>query len=289
MRPGRVSDVRERKPFDFSESGDWPVESISRSQYSWLVPSNKAESFRATATPEVFERFIRVPGKGVYAQALMRLGIAGRFTAVLTTSARTGRLFCRIHRVLTEQGDDRAMKKTLLIGFAGCLLVLAGVRLDRSAVLAQPGEVNANSESPSDDQLSEGALVQLGSARLRHRSYVRQVAYSPDGRLIASRCVNNDVGVLLWNAQDGRHMRHLHCKNRRGWVEDFAFSPDGKWLVAAWLYKSLTLWEVSTGKLRWELEGDQAKAESVAFAPNNRLLSALLMDPLSCDRPRTGH
>ena len=210
-------------------------------------------------------------GNNVYAQALIRLGSSGRSTVALTTSARAGRLFGRIRRVITEQPrEDRAMKKGLLIGFACCLLLFAGIRLDQRPILAQPAD---DEKSASDEKLPERALVQLGSNRLRHRSYVGQVAYSPDGQLIAARCVNNDVGVHLWNAQDGRHVRHLNSENRRGWVEDFNFSPDGKWLVAAWLYKGLTLWDVSTGKLQWELKGDEAKAKSVAFAPDNKFIA----------------
>jgi WD40 repeat protein len=165
------------------------------------------------------------------------------------------------------------MMKILLIGFAGCLLIFAGVRLDRSAALAQP-----EAESSSDEELPEGALLQLGSARLRHRDSIQRVAYSPDGRLFAARGSNNDAGVHLWNAQDGRHVRHLHSKNRRGWVEDLSFSPDGQWLVATWLHQDLSLWNVSTGKLRWELDGDKAKAKSVAFGPKGDAIAVAAPD-----------
>lgn len=206
-------------------------------------------------------------GKGIYARALMRLGSAGRFTAALTTSARSGRLFGRIRRILTEQReDDRAMKKRLLVGFACCLLLIAGLRLEPRAVLGEPAEIHA--KAVPDESLPENALVQLGSDRLRQRSSVQQVAYSPDGRLIAARGINNDSGVHLWDARNGRHVRHLNREIKWGWVKDFAFSPDGKSIVATWIDKGLTLWDVSTGRLRWEVAGSEAKAKSVAFAPD---------------------
>src|SRR5262249_38109175 len=57
------------------------------------------------------------------------------------------------------------------------------------------------------DPLPEGALLRLGTVRLRHGDGVCAVAYSPDGKLLAS--VSRDRTLRLWDAATGRQVRRL--------------------------------------------------------------------------------
>ena len=61
-----------------------------------------------------------------------------------------------------------------------------------------------------------------------HTSYVYPVAYSPDGRWIASG--SWDKTVRLWDAATGEPCATLP---HPGVVRDLAFGPDGTWLVTA--------------------------------------------------------
>ena len=58
-----------------------------------------------------------------------------------------------------------------------------------------------------------------------HRSHIRSVAISPDGRLIATGAVN-DGTVRLWDAQTGREVRTMpgHAHDAQVYC---SFSPDG--------------------------------------------------------------
>ena len=62
-----------------------------------------------------------------------------------------------------------------------------------------------------------------------HDAEVRSVAFSPDGKLLASG--SGDNTVKLWDAATGAEVRTLSGHSR--WVTSVAFSPDGMWLTYA--------------------------------------------------------
>jgi WD40 repeat protein len=57
-----------------------------------------------------------------------------------------------------------------------------------------------------------------------------------------------------------------------------AFSPDGRMVAAGGIDQSIWLWEVSTGKLRAQLEGHHGYIQAVAFSPDGRTLASACND-----------
>jgi len=99
------------------------------------------------------------------------------------------------------------------------------------------------------------------------------LAFSPDGRLLASGCAGGDVHI--WNAANGE----LYCRlpNHEFWVSSLCFSPDGQTLATTGserAKKVVRLWEVRSGKERGQLAVPTDRGGSLAFSPDGRLASA---------------
>ncbi len=126
--------------------------------------------------------------------------------------------------------------------------------------------VGALAAGRADDPLPEGATLRLGTLRLRHTGDVNAVAFSPDGKILATAA---DDTVRFWDVRDGSEV----CRLKAEWaVKALAFSPDGKWLVRAdrWVH----LHEAATGKLIRSFKDKAYSASAVALSADGKLIAA---------------
>jgi WD40 repeat protein/serine/threonine protein kinase len=100
-----------------------------------------------------------------------------------------------------------------------------------------------------------------------HGDMVLSVAFSPDGKRIASG--SRDNTVKIWDTEKGGEpLRTLVGHN--GGVPSVAFSPDGKRIVSGSWDETLKIWDVETGREVRTLRGHKAEVTSVAFSPDGK-------------------
>jgi WD40 repeat protein/serine/threonine protein kinase len=107
--------------------------------------------------------------------------------------------------------------------------------------------------------------------------FVREVAFSPDGRHLGAACgdatTEKPGAILIWDAMIGRLLHTLegHIKP----VIGVAFSADSKRLASTAFDHKVKIWDVGTGQEALTLHGHSDGLDGVAFSPDGwRLASA---------------
>jgi WD40 repeat protein/serine/threonine protein kinase len=107
-----------------------------------------------------------------------------------------------------------------------------------------------------------------------HSSWVIAVAFSPDGKQIASASsvLKNALGeIKIWERATGRVLHTL--LGHVGPVVGVAFSPDGKHLASAGWDSTVIVWDAATGERLHTLSGHSEYLSGVAYSPDGKLLA----------------
>jgi WD domain, G-beta repeat len=97
-----------------------------------------------------------------------------------------------------------------------------------------------------------------------HTATVFGIAWSPDGRRIASGSA--DKTVQVWDATDGHHI--FTYSGHTWWVLDVAWSPDGKHLASAGADNTVQVWDATDGHHIFTYTGHTDTVIGVAWSPD---------------------
>jgi WD40 repeat protein len=144
------------------------------------------------------------------------------------------------------------------------------------------------------DAATQRVLVKFAG----HSRSVYCVAFSPDGRLVASGDGEPDEKpgtVHVWDAGTGRPIYSF--KGQKGgtpgeghsWsVTSVAFCPDGKRLASASLDQSVKLWDLTNGKQLLDLRGQPGPVNAVVFSPDGKWFAGALSVEDQLGTPKRG-
>ena len=126
----------------------------------------------------------------------------------------------------------------------------------------------------SEDFIPAQKIKDLSKLTLASNSgRVNSVAFSPDGRTIASGSYNGFV--QLSDVASGKQLRFFYASHsKHGWVGSVAFSPDGKTIASGGSDKRFKLWDAATGKLIADFTGHASAVSSLAFSPDGKTIAS---------------
>jgi WD40 repeat protein len=112
----------------------------------------------------------------------------------------------------------------------------------------------------------------------KHGKSIRGLAFSPDGKLLATSGWEQEKGkyvIRLWDADTGRQVQRLLDDAHYGGIELLAFGPDGKTLFSAAGGRGPVLWDLQTGKPNRRFDaGENVWTRALTFSRDGKLLAS---------------
>jgi WD40 repeat protein len=173
-------------------------------------------------------------------------------------------------RVLTTSGEPGASRMFYGVAWSPDGKALASASGDGRILLWNPaGDKSARGSSFDKPRLEIPA----------HKAPVMSVAWSPDGKTLASAAQSNQFA--LWDPGTGMLRRGFAARASTGFppdmtkVSDLVWSPDGRTLASGDGQGAIVLWETSTGQVRRFLPiSPGAFTSGISWSPDGKSLAS---------------
>ncbi len=178
-----------------------------------------------------------------------------------------------------SQAPGRVSRRTMIVGLGlaglavagGGLAWLAFPRGKQSFSVSGQTPKPASSPGPTPTPIPPGSLLYTYRG---HSALVNAVAWSPDGRRIASGSYDHTVQV--WDAANGSHA--FTYRGHSNPVNAVAWSPDGRRIASGSNDKTVQVWDAADGGHAFTYRGHSDVVLAVAWSPDGKRIASGSVD-----------
>ncbi len=246
---------------------------------------------------ELFAKYHADPGPNWWSAAYVWLGEDHQSPRPLFTHSTTGQLEFLLppgrYRIMAYGDETFNTEQTIDVKPGHRLLNLGVVEVSPNNAIKEGifrgfwrsvhRDPRAAESGLGDEKRIKFRRPRLGTALAGEARQVQDVAYSPDGTLLATaHWYESEPGeVKLWDTKTGKLGASLPVTVKEGGVLALRFSPDGK-IVAGSVGVLpnpkppgvVVLWDVAGRRELKTLHGHSARITALAFAPDGRSLAS---------------
>ena len=152
------------------------------------------------------------------------------------------------------------------LGLAGLILVGGGITW---FTVAHDHAVSSSLATPSPRSLPLSLGTRLYIFR-GHSQQIRGIAWSPDGKHIASASYDNTVRV--WEVTEGGHV-YVYLGHFSA-VYTVAWSPNGKFIASAGYDQTVQVWDPTSGYSIYTYLGHKSTVRGVVWSPDSKRIAS---------------
>jgi WD40 repeat protein len=250
--------------------------SLSDLDYQYLAASQELEKHKMQTALEaekqarqILESARHKARRQTYIGAgILGLSLLGAVVVAVTTEQARQRAFSAIE---AERLGNNAIERFKGNQIDGLLMAMEAGQSLKSLVNQKQSIVDYPAFSPILSIQDILAQIQEKNSWQAHSESVNSVAFSPDGKIIASG--GADKTIKLWDVTTGQVIKTLFTGHNNGFYS-VVFSPDGKTIASGGADKTIKLWDVTTGQVIKTLTKPNNGFYSVVFSPDGKTIAS---------------
>jgi WD40 repeat protein/serine/threonine protein kinase len=162
-------------------------------------------------------------------------------------------------------------RRTFLIGLLGAAAISGGAAWlgfgeKQPHGPAAPPKTPGVTTTATSDHAAQGNIYTYTA----HQARVGAVAWSPDGKRIAS--ASDDQSVLICDALKGKTL--LSYRGHSNAVLALAWSPNGRYIASGSADKTVQIWDTTTGKTISTFTGHKGQVNAVSWSHQNSFIAS---------------
>lgn len=175
-------------------------------------------------------------------------------------------------RMTTQPNAPQSVKRglsrrTVVAGLVGVAAAGGGLTWLVRSLSSSPTAKSGSTATPTPTNPPLGTTLYTYSG---HSSKIRVLAWSPDGRRIASG--SDDYTAQVWDAATGGDA--VIYRGHSSYVEGVAWSPDSKRIASGSADGTVQIWDRTTGDLIYTYRGHRQWVNRISWSPNGKYIAS---------------